>query len=68
MSSSSLLHSEEERILPPPQYQPVDGPGLGVYQQLNSQVQHHLQIYGPQASLLLLSLIHITALSERESF
>lgn len=57
-------HSEEERILPPAQQQPVDGPGLGVYQ-VNSQVQHHLQTYGPQASLLLLSFIHITALSEK---
>lgn len=57
-------HSEEERILPPLPQQPVAGPGLEVYEQLNSRVQHHLQLCGLQTSLLLLSFIH-TALSEK---
>ena len=59
-------HSEEERILLPNRTAASGWTRAGCVPTINSQVQHHLQLYGPQASLLLLlAFIHITALSEK---
>ena len=65
-SRGSLQRTQKKKgYFPPLPQQPVAGPGLEVYEQLNSQVQHHLQLCGLQTSLLFLSFIHITALSEK---
>jgi len=68
MSSSrgSLQHTQKRKgYFPQPPQQPVGWIRAGCVPTINSQVQHHLQLYGPQASLLLLAFIHITALSEK---